>query len=699
MIHRLEKGQRPMKTNRTVVLTVSLCLVMLWFIAPSASAFVHEVTAGGTPFFWDLTDIGDSHIDGSGRVIFWLNSSGSADIGDGSDLNAVRDSLDEWSNVAASEFEYIDGGTTATSSFNGSDGQNTFFWAESGSIPNQQLGVTSITFNPTTGEIIDTDIRLNGEDFTWVTDGNPGSGEADVACVATHELGHAAGLDHVPSLGSTMYPYGGIGDSTLSPDDIAGISTIYPSVSNNFGAISGTITLGASGAFGAHIVALDSTGAVHSTAISDTDGTYTIEGLDAGSYTVYVEPMDGPMTEANLGGYYSSLDATFNTLFYDGASGSYDPSSATTVSVSASTTTTGINFTVSGTPAINVELIGLTATSGSASGGVTRVLVLPASSNWLTVAGSGVSASTPISITGSGVTIGTSSRWTGSFPPPFVAGLDAAVQIGASDGPRSVLVRGASETAMLTGGFEIEPSPASISGVNPVSGPQGATTLSVAITGSSTNFVNGVSVASFSGTGISVVSTTVSSPTSATASINIASGVAVGARDVTVTTGTEVATGTGLFTVLLDTDGDGDPDVTDLDDDDDGLSDVDEDTLGTDPLDPDSDDDLVDDGADDFPLDPDEQTDADADGLGDKFESVIIDFDEFDAYETLEDVLPGDDFDDDGESNAAEFQNGTDPTDPESSVPVSTVVGMGILVVAGLALILKRLPRTLGNHG
>ena len=252
---------------------------------------------------------------------------------------------------------------------------------------------------------------------------------------------------------------------------------------------------------------------------------------------------------------------------------------------------------------------------------------------------------------------------------------------------------------MLTGGFEIEPSPASISGVDPVSGPQGATALSVSITGTSTNFVNGVSVASFTGTGISVDSTTVSSSTSATASINIASGAAVGARDVTVTTSLEVATGTGLFTVLLDTDGDGDPDVTDPDDDDDGLTDVAEDALGTDPLDPDSDDDLTDDGADDFPLDPDEQTDTDADGLGDKFESVIIDFDEFDAFATFADVLPGDDFDGDGESNALEFQNGTDPTDPESSVPVSTVVGMGILVVAGLALILKRLPRTLGNHG
>jgi hypothetical protein len=644
---------------------------------------VHEVTnPGGTPYFWNLADTGDSHIDGSNRVIFMLNSNGSADIGDGSDLNAVRDALDEWSGLAASDFQYVDGGTTASSGFNGSDGQNTFFWAEGGGIPNSQLGVANITFNGTTGRIIDTDIRLNGEDWTWVTSGNPGSGEADVASVATHELGHAAGLGHVPSLGSTMYPYSGVGDATLSTDDIAGVSTIYPSVSNNFGAISGTITLGGSGAFGAHIVALDSTGAVRSTAISDTDGTYIIEGLAAGNYTVYVEPIDGPMTEANLGGYYSGLDATFDTLFYDGGSGSYDPSSATAVSVTASTTTTGVNFTVSGAPSINVELIGVTATSLQASGGVTRVIVQnPSSNNWLTVAGSGVTGSTPVSMTGSNVTIGTSSQWTGTFPPPFVAGLDAAVQAGASAGTRSVLVRGASETAILTGGFEIEQPAVSITGVNPVFGIQGATSLSVTITGSGTSFVNGVSVASFSGSGISVVSTTVSSSTSATATVNIASGATPGARDVTVTTGAEVAIGSALFTVLRDTDGDGNPDITDPDDDDDGLTDVEEGVLGTDPLDPDTDDDAVTDDVDEFPLNPDEQTDTDGDGLGDNFELTYF-------GDVSSSQGPGDDPDGDGFTNLEEFLAGTDPT-VEDIVPASSAIGL-VLLAALVVLVARR---------
>lgn len=96
---------------------------------------------------------------------------------------------------------------------------------------------------------------------------------------------------------------------------------------------------------------------------------------------------------------------------------------------------------------------------------------------------------------------------------------------------------------------------------------------------------------------------------------------------------------------------------------------------------------------DKFPGNAAEWADEDEDGLGDNFEQGIIDFDGFDAYETLPDVLPDDDFDNDGVSNSVEFEDGTDPTDPASHVPVSGFVGTGILLIAGLALIVKRFPK------
>ena len=91
------------------------------------------------------------------------------------------------------------------------------------------------------------------------------------------------------------------------------------------------------------------------------------------------------------------------------------------------------------------------------------------------------------------------------------------------------------------------PSPG-CAGVAPASADQGAT-LDVTITGVDTSFVNGVTVASFSGTGITVNSTLVNSPAQAVANITIASDAPVGACDVTVTTGTEIVTCTAAFTI------------------------------------------------------------------------------------------------------------------------------------------------------
>ncbi len=83
---------------------------------------------------------------------------------------------------------------------------------------------------------------------------------------------------------------------------------------------------------------------------------------------------------------------------------------------------------------------------------------------------------------------------------------------------------------------------ASLSNVAPASAQQGAT-VNVVLTGQSTNFAAGTSVASF-GAGITVNSLTVASPTSATANITVDFTAFTGGRTVTVTTGSEVVTST-----------------------------------------------------------------------------------------------------------------------------------------------------------
>ncbi len=92
--------------------------------------------------------------------------------------------------------------------------------------------------------------------------------------------------------------------------------------------------------------------------------------------------------------------------------------------------------------------------------------------------------------------------------------------------------------------------PTSISSITPTSGLQGAT-VAVTVTGASTNFLNTISVCSLSGSGWTLVSSVISSTTAGVCTFTIDANATVGARDIVVTTSSEVATGTGAFTIAL----------------------------------------------------------------------------------------------------------------------------------------------------
>ena len=136
------------------------------------------------------------------------------------------------------------------------------------------------------------------------------------------------------------------------------------------------------------------------------------------------------------------------------------------------------------------------------------------------------------------------------------------------------------------------------------------------------------------------------------------------------------------LTVLEDSDGDGMPDelpddydtsigilVEDLDDDNDGMLDTEEDTLGTDPLNPDTDGDGICDGpsapanggcvagADAFPFDPSASKDTDGDGMPDTLTGTSTS-----VPPLVEDL----DDDDDGVDDKLESDCDTDPLDAES---------------------------------
>src|SRR6185312_4376442 len=84
--------------------------------------------------------------------------------------------------------------------------------------------------------------------------------------------------------------------------------------------------------------------------------------------------------------------------------------------------------------------------------------------------------------------------------------------------------------------------------ITPTSGQQGQQNLAVTISGLSTNFVQGTTTVSF-GSGITVTSVTVNSPTSVVATINIDPITPLASHTVTLTTASEVVSLPSAFTV------------------------------------------------------------------------------------------------------------------------------------------------------
>ncbi len=171
-------------------------------------------------------------------------------------------------------------------------------------LPTGVLAKTFVSFLDN-GTITEADMFFNPtEQFS--TNATGIGNNADLQSVATHEAGHFLGMDHATNMSSTMFwvvDRGFTYPRTLSADDIAGISTVYPAASFAAkGKISGTVrTTANAGVFGAIVVAVNASGVPVASVITDPSGAYTIEGLDAGAYTVYAEPLSGRTGVENQG--------------------------------------------------------------------------------------------------------------------------------------------------------------------------------------------------------------------------------------------------------------------------------------------------------------------------------------------------------------------------------------------------------------
>jgi uncharacterized protein (TIGR03437 family) len=341
-------------------------------VAPSQAYYhyVHFLTGKApytpVPEAFDLTKLQNS------TITFFASSDGPTTYGPndswGSVLSEVKQAAAAWNSVASSSLRVTFGGVeayTATPTSTTPGGDVIFSELPPGllgmgtpvtpAVAAVQTGANGQFFPISRGLVILTDNTTSQSDY------GPGpSYLEEYYTTAVHEFGHALGLQHTWTAAAMSQDV--IRNTSRSrpvdADDIAAISELYGNANwmNNFGSISGTVTLGGAGVNLASVVAIPAIGPAVS-ALTNPDGTYTINGLPPGQYQLYAHPLppDAVPSSGTLAGTGITLPVAgadgasfprsgyFRTVFYPGTT---DPTQATSFAVAAGQSLTNENFAV-----------------------------------------------------------------------------------------------------------------------------------------------------------------------------------------------------------------------------------------------------------------------------------------------------------------------------------------------------------------
>ena len=257
-------------------------------------------------------------------LVWRLNpSSGSNITGSRTLADVMQSSFATWLAAPNTSLSVTQGANTTSQE--GSDGVNVICFSCTANFQNSSNTFALTITTSQGGTITDADILFNpSKNFS--TD-STGTGQ-DLQTIATHEIGHFFGLGHTGVVRAMMFPFAPDVQHRLSYDDVAGISTLYPSGPQDYnpGSIAGTVKLGSSGVFGAHVYASSTTANeplsgfnIRKSPISVLtfgDGSYKIEGIPADSYTVTAEPLDLPESNSDVSDYAPAFNkSTVQTNF------------------------------------------------------------------------------------------------------------------------------------------------------------------------------------------------------------------------------------------------------------------------------------------------------------------------------------------------------------------------------------------------
>ncbi|HWL86255.1 MAG TPA: matrixin family metalloprotease, partial [Polyangiaceae bacterium] len=220
----------------------------LVFSTSAAHAFCRTETGGlrsntCSPTATDCCTVGKPLYWKTGCVGFSIQKDASKQIPYDTALSIISNAFEKWHNVncgsgtVSLDFRSLDAVQCDQVQYNTNPDEGNAniivfrdtAWAHSDS--NNTLGLTTVTFDPDTGEIFDADMEINTAQQTLtVPPATLSSTGFDFESIVTHEAGHFLGLAHSADAQATMYAHyfpGSTTMRTLTSDDTAGVCSIY----------------------------------------------------------------------------------------------------------------------------------------------------------------------------------------------------------------------------------------------------------------------------------------------------------------------------------------------------------------------------------------------------------------------------------------------------------------------------------------